>query len=46
MPILTLLGAMFIGGWLTLVSLTVQNEVRFEDKQIEEMKEFTERDKK
>lgn len=46
MLILVLLGAAFIGGWMTLINLTVRNEVRFEDKQIEEMLEFTERDKK
>ena len=46
MIILILLGAAFMGGWMTLINLTVRNEVRFEDNQIEEMREFTERDKK
>ena len=46
MIILILLGAAFMGGWMTLINLTVRNEVMFEDKQLEEMREFTERDKK
>ena len=46
MIILILLGAAFMGGWMTLINLTVRNEVMFEDKQLEEMQEFTERDKK
>ena len=46
MIILILLGAAFMGGWMTLINLTVRNEVRFEDNQIEEMREFTERGKK
>ena len=44
MIILILLGAAFVGGWITLINLTVRNEVRFEDKQIKEMREFWERD--
>ena len=43
MTILILLGAVFVGGWITLIHLTVRNEVRFEDKQIKEMREFRER---
>ena len=46
MIILILLGAAFMGGWMTLINLTVRNEVMFEDKQLEEMREFTERDEK
>ena len=46
MIILILLGAAFMGGWMTLINLTVRNEVMFEDKQLEEMREFTERGKK
>ena len=46
MIILILLGAAFMGGWMTLINLTVRNGVMFEDKQLEEMREFTERDKK
>ena len=46
MIMLILLGAAFMGGWMTLINLTVRNEVMFEDKQLEEMREFTERDKK
>lgn len=45
MIILILIGTAFVGGWITLINLTVRNEVRFEDKQIEEMREFNERDK-
>ena len=45
MIILILIATAFIGGWLTLIHLTVRNEVRFENKQIEEMREFLERDK-
>ena len=41
---LILLGVVLVGGWITLINLTVRNEVRFEDKQIEEMREFRERD--
>ena len=40
---LILLGVVMVGGWLTLIHLTVRNEVRFEDKQAEEMREFRER---
>lgn len=36
----------FASGWVTLVHLAVQNEVRFENKQIEEMREFRERGKR
>ena len=43
MIVLILLGAVFVGGWITLINLAVRNEVRFEDKQIEEMRELRER---
>ena len=46
MVILILLGITFAAGWITLINLVVQNEVKFEDKQIEEMREFSERDKR
>ena len=46
MVILILLGITFTTGWITLINLAVQNEVKFEDKQIEEMLEFSERDKR
>lgn len=45
MIILILIGTAFVGGWITLIHLAVRNEVRFEDKQIEEMREFIERGK-
>lgn len=35
-----------VSGWITLIHLTVRNEVRFEDEQIEEMREFRERGKR
>ena len=46
MIILILIGAAFLGGWITLIHLAMRNEVRFEDKQIKGMREFNNRDKK
>lgn len=43
---LALIGSVFVGGWATLVHLTIKNEVRFEDSQIKEMREFNKRNKK
>lgn len=45
MIIFILIGTAFVGGWITLIHLAVRNEVRFEDKQIEEMRGFLERDR-
>ena len=45
MIILILIGIAFVGGGTTLINLVVRNEVMFEDKQIEEMREFIERDR-
>lgn len=45
MIVLILIGTAFVGGWITLINLIVRNEVRFEDKQIEEMREFRERER-
>jgi len=46
MIVLILIGIAFVGGWITLINLAVQNEVRFENKQIEEMRAFLEKDKR